>query len=270
MRYLAPARAEVSAEVWAHPAFVEIPYRDLLTAEAWPAVASLNQVFGPLQHRRTGAMLQFVEQDAALLQDGCHYEERIFRQARIATRAENWHDLFNALAWAQFPALKSAVNARYVGEFPAGLGVERSRAQMALTHFDEAGLVVHLSDPARLRAWDDHDWLSFFQVNPGSSRWDVRVWLFGHALLEHLLQPHQLLVGKALVVLGGRADTAIARCAAAIERAEVLCDPQELRPLPLSGIPGWHPEQCPSFYRSAPCFRSRRADRIYPCAISGD
>jgi hypothetical protein len=45
----------------------------------------------------------------------------------------------------------------------------------------------------------------------------------------------------------------------------LLIDPQELRPLPLSGIPGWHRRtHDPEFYATAPCFRPLRPGRIYP------
>ena len=53
--------------------------------------------------------------------------------------------------------------------------------------------------------------------------------------------------------------------AAAIAAGRCLGDPQELRPLPLSGIPGWHRQaQDAGFYRDQPCFRPVRAGRIYP------
>ncbi|NMW24675.1 DUF3025 domain-containing protein, partial [Rhodanobacter denitrificans] len=38
-----------------------------------------------------------------------------------------------------------------------------------------------------------------------------------------------------------------------------------LRPLPLSGIPGWHPENAgETFHRGAACYQPRRAGREYP------
>jgi hypothetical protein len=93
------------------------------------------------------------------------------------------------------------------------------------------------------------------------------------------LKPGQLLVGKALVVMvpergnveGDSSDSSsaagrsIAELAAAIRRGELLNDPQELRPLPLSGIPGWHPDSTvEAFYRDAPCFCPLRMGRRYP------
>ena len=54
------------------------------------------------------------------------------------------------------------------------------------------------------------------------------------------------------------------RVADAIRRAELLADPQELRPLPLAGLPGWHADVTSDFVASAPCFRPLRAGRRYP------
>lgn len=270
MRYQAPARADLSDGVFAHPGFAALsPYRDLLDGLSWPSVGALNDRLGPLRHTQTGRELRFVAQDESLLADGQHYEGRIFSNGLIATRAENWHDLLNALIWREHTALKSAVNARYVGEFPAGVARERSRAQMAITHFDEAGVLVHLNDSARLAAWDRHDWPTFFQTTPGLDQWDVTITVFGHALLEHLLSPHQLLVGKAMVILGGRPERAVTEATEAISRGLALSDPQELRPLPLSGIPGWHAGQTASFYALAPCFRPLRFGRSYPKPLDG-
>ena len=49
----------------------------------------------------------------------------------------------------------------------------------------------------------------------------------------------------------------------------LLADPQDLRPLPLSGIPGWHDGTSrPAFYREADCFRPLRAGRAYPAPLA--
>jgi len=74
-------------------------------------------------------------------------------------------------------------------------------------------------------------------------------------------------VGKALVVMGGCDAAAV--CARAIAAADVLTDPQELRPLPVSGVPGWHAASVEeSFYTSAPCFQPLRAGRTYPAPLT--
>jgi hypothetical protein len=212
-----------------------------------------------------------------LLADGLHYERRIAERAEIATREGNWHDLLNALIWRRYPALKSALNARQVAEIAVAGPKRRTRAQCALTHFDEAGIVVLLRDPELLALWDAHDWHGlFWREREAWSDGRIAAHVFGHALLEHALKPGQLLVGKALVVMvrqSGKVesdptaavDNPFDALAAAIGRGELLNDPQELRPLPLSGIPDWHPDNAVErFYRDAPCFCPLRNGRRYP------
>jgi hypothetical protein len=176
------------------------------------------------------------------------------------------------------------LNARQVAEIAVAGPKRRTRAQCALTHFDEAGVVVLLRDPALLALWDAHDWHGlFWREHAAWSDGRIAAHVFGHALLEHALRPGQLLVGKALVVMASRSgnaqgaccgssaapDWAVAELAGAIQRGDLLNDPQELRPLPLSGIPGWLLDNAAeSFYREAPCFRPLRAGRHYPAPFA--
>ena len=99
----------------------------------------------------------------------------------------------------------------------------------------------------------------------------IVVELFGHALLEHALSPGKLLVGKALAVMvadGVERTDALSRCADAIASAQELRDPQELRPLPLSGIPGWHAGNGrEDFHRDAACYQPLREGRRYPAPL---
>lgn len=265
MRFVAPARTAVDPEVFAHPPLsLWREFEDLLCGPQWPDVGTLNA-------RARSHAPRFVAQTPQLLNDGLHYEQRIFECGAIATREDNWHDLLNALIWLRFAQLKAALNARQIGEIAKVGPKRRTRAQCALTHFDEAGVVVQLRDPELLRLWDAHDWHGlFWRERCAWSDGRVQASVFGHALLEHALQPGQLLVGKALVALqpqSGNVESAMADLALAIRAETILLDPQELRPLPLSGIPGWHANTASEeFYRSAPCFRPLRAGRHYPPA----
>ena len=111
--------------------------------------------------------------------------------------------------------------------------------------------------------------------------------MVGHALPELMLVPGLYPVGKCLVVMQepGADDaatvevaaveaaaveaTAVEAATAAIAAGHVLCDPAELRPLPLPGIPGWHPGQTAAFYAQTPCFRPLREGRVYPEPLRG-
>jgi len=262
MRYVAPTREALDRRVLASPPLSHWSgYAAFVEGDAWPEVDALNACWsGESRHR-------FVTQDKALLADGLHYEERIAKRGAIATRPRNWHDLFNAFVWLRHGPLKRALNARQVAEIAIMGPRERSRPQCALTHFDEAGMVVSLRDPAMLAAWDAHDWHAlFWTFRDAWLRGGARVEVFGHALLEHALTPGKLLVGKALVVTGQ--GDALARCAEAIASGAILNDPLELRPLPVSGVPGWHPDTGDeSFYTTAPCFQPLRAGRVYPAPL---
>ena len=257
-RFVAPARGQVDVACFRHPVFDGYrDYLDLVAAAQWPDIEALNA-------RMPLSGLRFVMQDAALLADGLHYEARI-AQGRIATRAENWHDLFNAMVWMRHPALKRALNRQQCLHI-ARMGTrERSPAQQALTQFDESGVIVQVRDPVLLDLWDRHDWAALFHTHAG--RWhngDIAiVAVVGHALMEQMLLPGRLLVGKCLVVAGARSGCT-ERVAASIDAGKVLLAPAELRPLPLAGIPGWHAEQHPAFYAEADCFRPLREGRVYP------
>lgn len=260
MRFVAPARAAVEAAVFARPPLSQwAEFADLLRGP-WPDVSALNARI------RDAGTPRFVAQTHALLADGEHYEQRICARGAIATREGNWHDLLNALIWLRFPQLKRALNARQVAEIAAVGPKLRTRAQCALTHFDEAGVIVLLRDPELLNLWNAHDWHGlFWRARNAWSDGRIEAVVFGHALLEHALRPGQLLVGKCLVASNENTENALAAIAEAIRAGQLLNDPQELRPLPLSGIPGWHPQNAmESFYRSAACFQPLRAGRVYP------
>jgi hypothetical protein len=268
MRYIAPARDAVDPQVFGRmPLAAWREYAGVIAGRDWPSIEALNAC------RPDGMRERFVAQTRELLADGLHYEQRVAERGEIATRENNWHDLFNALVWLRHPALKRALNARQMAEIAYMGTKQRSRAQYALTHFDEAGVVVALRDPALLSLWDAHDWHGLFWRERAA--WldgRIQVELFGHALLEHALTPGQLLVGKVLVMTGSDASSAVAIdiCARAISAGKVLCDPLELRPLPLAGVPGWHADnERESFFAEAPCFLPVRAGRSYPAPLAG-
>ena len=266
MRFRAPARDAVPPTVFAHPAYAPFARQAALLEGPWPTLDALNLLLGAPLHECSGARLSFVEQTPALLQDGRHYEARIHDEGRIATRLGNWHDLFNALMWMERRELKCAVNAAYVREAAAPGLAPRTRAQCALTHFDEAGAVVILRDATLLPAWDAHDWHGLLWRERARWMGAATLVIFGHALLEHLLLPRAMTVAKCVVVTGGvGADCARRLVAGRIAAGELLRDPAELRPLPLAGVPGWHPDNArEDFYLEAACFRPLRPGRRYP------
>lgn len=249
-------------------------YRDLL---ADPDIDRMNRLLAEAVHVDP---LRFVAQTSALLADGLHYEQRIAEQRSIATREANPHDLFNALVWLRHTQLKQAMNTRQVADIARVGPKQRTRGQCALTHFDEAGAIVWLADGALVPLWDAHDWHGLFRRRGEDWGTRIAVTIVGHALFEYALVHDALPVAKALVVAVDGAQIR-RRCtgnaaigswpeaehalAADIAAGQVLADPQELRPLPLAGIPHWSAAaQTDAFYSTAPCFRPLRPGRRYP------
>lgn len=264
MRFIAPTRAAFDRAVLQRPPLADWhDAGDWISGARFPGIDELNRDW------RSG--WRFVEQTPQLLADGLHYESRIHARAEIATRADNWHDFFNALVWRRSTPVKAALNRRQVAEIAVMGDKRRSRAQCALTHFDEGGVIVVLRDRALLARWDAHDWLGlFWDARAAWSDGTIHAQVFGHALLEMALVPGKLITGKAIALLGepDAAADPVAVLAQAIDTAAVLNDPQELRALPISGIPGWHPANGDAaFYAEAECFRPLRAGRVYPAPL---
>lgn len=274
-RFSSPSREDVQRGTFDHPAFAELGnHREFLAGAAWPEIDELQNAA-----TRVDLPYRFVRQTPELLRDGLHYEVRIRERHQIATRPRNWHDLLNALIWLRYPQIKQALNVRQVNDIARVGTRERTRGQCALTLFDEGGAVVILRSGPLLDAWDRHDWPLLFG-DAVDWQHDSRVIIFGHALLEQLLEPHRLLVAKAIVVSTredphdeGLCARALTLVAEAISSEALLTDPQELRPLPVSGLPGWHdphaavgPARC-KFLRTAECFRPLPAGRRYPAPL---
>ena len=263
-RFVAPLRGEIDPSCFAHPLYAEYAmFSAWMHGADWPNIDDFNAVMPLPTHR-------FALQDRALLTDGLHYETRIGEHGLIATRLQNWHDLFNAMVWCRWPALKLTFNARQRRHIAEMGPSQRNRAQYALTQFDEAGVIIRVNNPELMALWDAHDWQALFHDHADAwKQGDIAIAaVVGHALLEHGLLPAQYIVGKALVVQGNADDKAcVAQIANAITSGELLNDPLELRPLPLAGVPGWLAGQDAGFYREAACFQPLRAGRVYPAPV---
>jgi hypothetical protein len=251
------------AEWFEHPMFADVrASRDLFLAEDLDG---------------TPIGVRFVAQTAELLADGLHYETRIASAGIVATRP-GLHDRFNALVWLRHAAIKRAMNARQVADIARVGPKERTRGQCALTHFDEAGAIVWIDGDDLVDAWNAHDWRALFATHRDAWGSRIALTVIGHALYEYAFEHGELPVAKALAVRVDRRPSARAivvdwpdaeQCIAeAIAAGELLADPQSLRPLPLAGVPGWHPDFASvDFFATMPCFRPLRAGRRYPAPM---
>lgn len=205
--------------------------------------------------------LSFVPGDSAA--PGEAYEAFIFRTACVPTR-DTLHDLLNGLVWLHFPRAKRRLNELQAAEIArTGIGGTRGPLRDALTLFDENGAVLD-APPALWEALVARDWQRLFVTRRSLWR-EVRLLVFGHALLEKLHTPRKAATAHVLVPSGANPSLAIsdASIAAALDAGHLATKP--FVPLPVLGVPGWwRPNENFSFYDDSEVFRPRRAPQPKP------
>ena len=203
------------------------------------------------------APLRFVPQSS--LPEGQSYEEFIFETATVPTR-DNLHDFFNGLCWMHFPQIKKKLNQLQATEIThAGVNLVRGPVRDALTLFDENAAFLFAPQPL----WDAllaKDWIRLF-VNLRPLWSQAQLVLFGHALLEKLVNPRKPITAHVY-----RTHAAINTIATSLEAmdawiaADLTADKlagKPFAPLPVLGVPGWWAEnENPLFYEDILVFRS--------------
>lgn len=204
-----------------------------------------------------GLPVGFVPQ--AALPEGQAYEQFIFEQSKVPTR-ENLHDFFNGLCWLRYPQAKLQLN-RLQGAEIANEGVRHTRGPLrdALTLFDENAALLQAPVPL-WQALLARDWLHLFvDLRPLWAQ--ARLVLFGHALLEKLVEPYKSITAHVYAVpvpMGLDGDAAWDTWLADTLSAEGLRH-KPFTPLPVLGVPGWCAQNdTPAFYADAGVFRPRR------------
>jgi hypothetical protein len=259
----ADARERLRAPMFAplRPAIERLP------RDRWPSRADLTAAAAGTATSR-GRPLCFVPPREHTDRERRYYERHIAETGEVETRADNWHDLFNALAWITYPRAKAAINAQH-----AAILEERGEAEArrrgserdALTLFDEGGVAVLSSDPELFRLIVDFEWKTLFWQRRAELERHVRFLAFGHALFDNALDPHLGMVAKtvflpmqelpASATLASVADEALAAHFA--NRAR-FASPKLMAPMPVLGIPGWHESTArESFYDDPHHFRSK-------------
>lgn len=199
--------------------------------------------------------MRFVPQGE--LPSGMAYESYIFDSNQCPTR-EGLHDFFNGLAWLAFPQTKRRLNHLHVAQIAqTGIQPVRGPARDGLTLFDENAAFFHGPDAL----WDAlvaKDWQRLF-VDLRAQWAQVHLVLFGHALLEKLVQPRKPITAH---VYRARSDTAALDDLDAWMAADLCADKLAAKPfahLPVLGVPGWWAENAdPAFYADASVFRAPR------------
>ncbi|MHB1238776.1 MAG: DUF3025 domain-containing protein [Gallionella sp.] len=253
-----------------------------LQAGKFPAVQDCNALLAvrqPIITVQSGAPLCFVAQQCGQLPFQAQYEPRCYLRGEVPTRANNWHDLLNAMVWMTFPRAKAAINARHydalTGESASGQ-TGRGAVRDVNTLFDESGVIVVYADDnvglaelLRDFKWKELFWQRREQVRPQSSQQGMGFYLFGHGLYEKALQPYVGMTGQGLLLSVESAffSWPLARQLAHLDSllADYLADPEhcrstrDLAPVPLLGIPGWAADNAdPAYYDNTSYFRPGR------------
>jgi hypothetical protein len=230
----------------------------------WPDVSAYDAwAPSPVGSRSQPLIFRDVPRARVLARGG--YDPFIRETGVIPTRSRNWHDFFNACIWGRFVRSKLAIHAAQLHECQTRHGQARTRRQDGLTHLDECGVLVASDRPDLLERIAALAWQELFVERRTEFLQHVRIYCFGHAILEALRQPHVGLMGKALLwhdpLVGSvrerecdrgnllRADAWLAAQLA----AEAL---PRLHALPVLGLPGWHAaNESASFYDRPAYFR---------------
>ncbi len=213
-------------------------------------------------------LVQFTPQDDARIRAAGGYDYYIKETGLVPSRPGSWHDLFNALMWRHYPALKRGIHQQQLMDFAARVDPrQRTALGDAVTLLDEGGVIVLSSEPELLELIRQFSWLELFHERRAAFQRHVRVLVVGHALLHALLRPFIGLVGQAWLVSAPaealsdwRRARGFADAHAAASLAGEIRRPRDLHPLPLLGIPGYQANDSAEYYRSLPSyFRGRRA-----------
>lgn len=237
------------------------PALERFSPARWPNHAALTEAAHGVVTSR-GQAVRFVAPRGHTDRERRYYELHIADTGEVETRPENWHDLFNALAWIAFPRAKAAINAQHAAlleERGEAEAKQRSPERDALTLFDEGGVIV-ATDAAELRRLIvDFAWKELFWHRRAELEAKVRFIAFGHNLYEKALEPHIGIVAKTVFIPfaeGAEADSLVA--AHFSDRAN-FPRPKAMAPMPVLGIPGWHPDTgIEAFYDDPDHFRGPR------------
>lgn len=232
----------------------------------WPSIAQLNTRFNPAISGEP-LPVRFID-DAEFLALNCYYEQAV-AQARVPTRDANWHDFFGAIIWTLFPKTKSLLTRLHMADINT-LGLARTPRRDRITHFDECGLVLAVTDKAHVQnLLQQHDWQSLFIAQRARFGQDWQPFIFGHALYEQALSPFIGLTAKCVVIELPSDFFSLSRAqqyaqldpklAEQLEQSALFEQKRPLLPLPLLGIPQWWPaNEDLRFYDNQNYFRPRR------------
>lgn len=255
------------------------PFISRFRADCFPALRECNALLASHQPAitvRSGQPLRFVPQEYGNLPFEAQYEPRCYLKGEVPTRADNWHDLLNALVWLAFPKAKAAINARHyqaltdtVESDNAATHSQRGAVRDTNTLLDESGVIVVYADDELAELLRNFQWKELFWSRRAQVQTGMGFYLFGHGLYEKTLHPYIGMTGQGLLLPVeqefftltmeqqlGRLDDLLSDYLSAPEHCR---NTRELTPVPLLGVPGWAAEnEDAAYYDNTHYFRSGR------------
>ncbi|MDO5666791.1 MAG: DUF3025 domain-containing protein [Alcaligenaceae bacterium] len=220
-----------------------------------PHASSVNGLLNQL--KAADFPKHFVPQ--ADLAEGEAYESFIFKTNGIPTR-DGPHDYFNGLCWFLFTKSKLQLNRVQAAQIHKdGVHNKRGPVRDAITIMDENGLLLACSDEL-WEALTKKDWHGAFVAL--RHHWqDSNAVVFGHALIEKLLNPYKGICAHVLRVpqqgRGFDLDAVDEWLSTFLSEENLATKPYI--PVPIFGIPGWHKQQHEAdFYQDTEVFRPPR------------
>jgi hypothetical protein len=256
-----------------HPVLNKIETNDFPTLQACNA---LLMDYQPPITVQSGEPLCFVPHQSGKLPFETQYEPRCYLEGEVPTRANNWHDLFNALVWLTFPKAKAAINARHYHALMKQGAVddvesssERGAVRDVNTLLDESGVIVVYADAEMAGLLRDFKWKELFWQRREQARAGMGFYIFGHGLYEKALQPYVGMTGQGLLLAVEPEffDWPLVRQLAHLDSllADYLSNPEhcrstrDLSPVPLLGVPGWVADnESGKYYDNTSYFRPGR------------
>jgi hypothetical protein len=200
----------------------------------------------------SGHALEFVAPSA----DPRPYEMQVFETGRVATRPDNRHDWFNALAWLAFPLTKARMNAMHAARIPLE-GKQRGPLRDLLTVFDEGGVLVACADDELVHLAREFRWKELFWTHRARLPAAMHLRVIGHAAMEKALDPWPGITCKALFL--SPRESLDKQAARWLAQLPPNAKARDLAPLPLFGYPGWADNDRADFYDDERYFRHGKA-----------
>jgi len=246
--------------------------------EAFPTLSELNQLLSATHHSivvQSGHALRFVPQETGKLAFESQYEPRCYLTGEVQTRADNWHDLLNALVWLTFPKAKAAINARHYQALQQARepdSSQRGAVRDTNTLMDESGVIVACADAELAALLRDFQWRELFWQRRSAVQQQMGLYLFGHGLYEKAMQPYIGITGQGIILDVAAEFFTWPQAVRLAHLDEQLASfwsdnkncrtTRELQPVPLLGVPGWCAENNDaSFYDNTTYFRAGRRSK---------